>query len=380
MVRTFRYPLHPTVAQETVLLSWLGQCCDLYNAALQERRDAWRKQRVNLGRYDQHKSLTEWRRSDPEARAVPAWVQRSPLDRVDLAFKAFFRRCKAGQAPGYPRFRSKRRYDSFTVPASGRDIRVVGNRVSLPKLPSIRFNQYRPLQGRILTVTVRRDSVGSWWVSFACDLGAAPPKVEEPASVVGIDVGLKSLAVTSDGEVIENQRYSAASAEKLARAQRVLARRKRGSRSRERARVQVAKAHRHVQNQRLDYARKVAVSLVSKYDVISHEDLQIRAMSRGLFAKGIHDAGWGILLHCISCKAESAGKHVVAVDPRGTSQRCSGCGNTVPKDLGVRIHDCPACGLRMDRDHNAAVNIRALGRGAVANAGASCPAEVRSEQ
>lgn len=309
MIRTFRYPLHPTVAQEAVLLSWLGQCCDLYNAALQERRDAWRKQHVNVGHYDQYKSLTEWRGSDPGARAVPAWVQRSPLDRVDLAFKSFFRRCKAGQTPGYPRFRSKKRYDSFTVP----DAKVVGNRVSLPKLPSIRFNQYRPLQGRILTVTVRRDSVGSWWVSFTCDLGAAPPKVE-PVSVVGIDVGLKSLAVTSDGEVIENQRYSAVSAEKLARAQRILARRKRGSRSRERARVQVAKAHRHVQNQRLDCARKVAVSLVSKYDVIAHEDLQIRAMSRGLFAKGIHDAGWGVLLHCISCKAESAGKHVVAVD------------------------------------------------------------------
>jgi putative transposase len=211
---------------------------------------------------------------------------------------------------------------------------------------------------------VRRESDGKWSVSFACEIGAAPPLVE-PRTVVGIDLGLKSLVVTSDGEVIANPRFSARGAAKLARAQRVLARRKRGSRSRERARVAVARAHGHVANQRLDHARKTAASLVDRYDVVAHEDLRVADMSRGLFAKGINDAGWGILLHCIACKAESAGKRVVAVDPRGTSQRCSGCGAVVPKDLATRTHDCPHCDLRLDRDHNAAVNIRALGRSAV---------------
>ncbi len=113
------------------------------------------------------------------------------------------------------------------------------------------------------------------------------------------------------------------------------------------------------------YIRKVAKVIVGRYDVIAHEDLNIRAMSRGLFAKGISEAGWGILLRCIALKAESAGKHVIAVDPRGTSQRCSGCGADVPRGLGCRVHDCPHCGLRMDRDLNAAINICALGRSAV---------------
>lgn len=357
------------------MLGWLWQCCDLYNAALQERRDAWRKQRVSVGYNGQTKGLTEWRGSDPEAAAVPAQVQRSALRRVDLAFQAFFRRVKVGQTPGFPRFRSKRRYDSFTVP--GDTVRLDGARVWLPKLPDVKVHLYRPLRGKVLTATVRREATGKWFICFACDLGAAPEKVE-PASIVGVDVGLRSLAVTSDGEVVENPRHAERAAAKLARAQRTLSRRKRGSRSRERARLAVARCHARVKDQRLDHARKTAASLVSRYDVVAHEDLAVSRMVHGNLARSIHDAGWGILLHCIACKAESAGKHVVAVDSRGTSQRCSGCGTVVPKDLRQRTHDCPACGLRMDRDHNAAVNIMALGRSAVANAGARRPAEARS--
>lgn len=198
-------------------------------------------------------------------------------------------------------------------------------------------------------------------MSFSCDLGAAPAKVE-PQTVVGIDLGLRSLAVTSDGEVIENPRHAARAAAKLARAQRILARRKRGSRSRERARVQVAKAHAHVRNQRLDHARKVAASLVSRHDVVVHEDLQVARMVRGNLGKSIHDAGWGLLLHAIACKAEEAGKWDVAVEAPGTTRDCSGCGEPVPKGLGDRIHRCPRCGLVICRDHNAAINIMTRGR------------------
>jgi putative transposase len=269
---------------------------------------------------------------------------------------------KSGQTPGFPRFRSKRRYDSFDVP--GETVRVVGNTVVLPKLGAIKFHQYRPLRGEVLRVTVKRDPEGKWWVSFACDLGTAPSKVT-PMSIVGIDVGLKSLAVTSDGEVIENPRHAAKAAAKLARAQRIMARRKKGSRSRERARIQVARCHAHVRNQRLDHARKVAKAIVGQYDVLAHEDLNIAGMAKGMLGGSINNAGWGILLHCIASKAEEAGKHVVAVDPRHTSQLCSECGVLVIKNLSVRTHECPFCGLRMDRDLNAALNICALGRSAV---------------
>lgn len=344
------------------LLHWLEQCCDLYNAALQERRDAWNKQRVAVSRIDQQKGLAEWRRSDPDGAAVSSDVQRSALARVEKTFKAFFERVQTGKTPGFPRFRSKSRYGSFSVP--GTHVHLEGDRVLLPKLPGIKVHLYRPLRGRPLQVSVRRCADRRWFISFACDIGEAPPKVA-PESIVGIDLGLKSLVFTSDGEAVKNPRHALHGAERLARAQRVLARRKRGSKSRERARVQVARAHAHVRNQRLDHARKVAASLVSRYDVISHEDLNVFGLARSALASSVNRAGWGILLHCIACKAEEAGKHVVAVDPRGTSQRCSGCGETVQKALSERAHDCPHCGLRMNRDHNAAVNICALGRSAV---------------
>lgn len=362
MHRTFKYPLHPTKAQEEVLEGWLRQCCDLFNAALQERRDAWRKQRRSVSYNAQTAGLAEWRQADPEGAAVPSDVQRSALRRVDDAFKDFFRRVKSKRGGGFPRFRPYQRYDSFEVPAM--HVRLEGSRVKLPKLPDVKVNLYRPLQGRMLSATVRREPTGKWFVCFDCDLGAAPEKMD-PQSIIGIDLGLKALAVTSDGEVFENPKHAERSAEKLARAQRMLSRRKRGSRGRVRAKAAVARAHVRVKNQRLDHARKLAANLVSRFDVIAYEDLDIRALSRGILAGAIMKAGWGLLLRAIDCKAESAGKWTLKVDPRGTSQRCSGCGATVPKDLDDRLHECPRCGLVIDRDHNAALNICSLGRSEV---------------
>lgn len=365
--------------QELAFLVWLDHARQLYNAALQERRDAWRHLNRRVSFNDQTKSLTVIRSEDPEAEAIPIQIQRDALHRVDNAFRHFFRRVKAGdRKPGFPRFQKEGRFTSFTfsIPAARSWVRP--GCVFVPKLGEVKFHEYRSLSGKVLTVTVRCDAAGAWWVSFACDLGASPAKVE-PRSIVGIDMGLKALAVTSDGEVIENPRHAARAAAKLARIQRTLTRRKRGSRGRERARIALARAHEHVRNQRLDHARKVAARLVGQYDVLAYEDLSIRAMSRGMLAKQMNDAGWRVLLHAIACKAEWAGKLVVAVDPRGTSQRCSGCGAMVPKALHVRVHDCPSCGLVMDRDENAAINIRALGRSAVSEAGAFAPPQARSD-
>lgn len=358
MIRTFRYPLRPTVAQTEVLARWLGMCCDLYNGALQHRRDAWRKQRANIGYNQQTTELTELRGSDPEWAAVSLEAQRSALARLDRAFKAFFRRLKSGAKPGFPRFRSRHRYDSFGI---GR-IAPAGKRVRVPKLGSIKFHEYRPLRGKVLSATVGRDARG-WYVSFACDIGAAPPKVAVH-SVVGVDVGIESLATLSTGEHIENPRYFREGEATLKRRQQALARRRRGSRSRQRARRLVARARLHVRNQRLDYARKVAIDMVGRFDLIAHEDLNIRGMVHGNLAKSIHDAAWGQLIRCIQLKAEEAGKWVVPVDPRGTSQRCPACGETKRKALSEREHRC-ACGFTAHRDHAAALNVLALGVSAV---------------
>lgn len=343
--------------------------CDIFNAALQERRDAHRLQKVSIKYNDQTKGLTEWRASDPEARVTPVKVQRSPLARVDRAFKAFFRRVKANKRlpksqrkpVGYPRFKSKKRYKSFTVP--GDDVKLEGKLLSLPKLPDIPVHLYRPIQGRILEVTILRDGESRWFAYFVCDLGEAPAK-PAPASVVGIDLGLTVLAMTSEGEAIKNPRHRAEAQAKIARISRMVARRKKGSSSRRRAVRQLARAHAHVANQRLDHARKVACSLFARYDAVVYEDLNIKGLARSMLGGAINNVGWGILLRCLTLKAESAGKWGVGVDPRGTSQRCSRCGALVPKDLGVRVHACPHCGLRIDRDWNAAINICALGRSA----------------
>lgn len=359
MTRIFKYPLRPTTAQEKVLLLWLGVCADLYNAALQERRDAWRISRKSVTRYDQLRELTAVRQSDPAVAAVPCEIARSALRRVDLAFSAFFRRCRQGGPAGYPRFRSRHHYASVSFPF----ITAVGNRLHVPRLGLVRFHRYRCFVGVPKQVTIKRELSGKWTVSIVCDLGEAPAKTPV-FTATGIDLGLTSFATLSDGSEVSNPHFLRASFVQLRRAQQTLSRRQRGSASRERARNTVAKAYARIANQRLDFSRKLACTLFDRYDLIAHEDLEIARMVRGHFAKSIGDAGWGVFLQALHCKAESAGKHAIAVDPRGTTQRCSGCGTKVPKGIGDRQHVC-SCGVTLGRDHNAALNVLALGRSAV---------------
>jgi putative transposase len=360
--RSFKYPLRPTKVQAATMTAWLDVCADLYNAALQERRDAWRIAKRTISRFDQSNELTELRAADASVRDVSVHAERHAIWRVDRAFKDFFRRCKNGERPGYPRFKSRRRYESFSFPF----VSVTGNRVFVAKLGPVRFHCYRHIEGTPKQVTVRRESGGKWSVSISCDLGDAPQKLPV-RSAIGIDLGLTAFATISDGSEIPNPRWLENGHATLKRRQQALCRRQRGSASRERARIQVARAHAHIANQRKDFGRKLAVELYRRHDLIAYEDLNIRGMVRGSLGKSINDAAWGVFLRCLASKAESAGKHAIAVDPRGTTQRCSGCGAEVRKGLSERTHACPACGLVLGRDHNAALNILLLapGRGAV---------------
>ena len=178
---------------------------------------------------------------------------------------------------------------------------------------------------------------------------------------MGIDVGLTTLATLSEGAPIENPRHGKAAAKRVTAAQRCLSRKQRGSRSRRRAVVSLQRAYAHVHNQRLDTARKTAARMVSRFDVICFEDLNIAGLAAGMLSKSVNDAAWGLLIAATTCKAESAGKHVVKVDPRGTTIDCSRCGTAVPKRLDERTHRCGNCGLVMGRDLNAAHNIRGRG-------------------
>jgi putative transposase len=301
---------------------------------------------------DQTVQLTELRAADEVWTIIPVQVLRSPLRRLNAAYAAFFQRCKRGEKPGFPRFRSVRRYDSFAI---GR-VKVKKDRVHVPKLGHVKMKLHRPIEGTIRNATICRNSAGKWWVSFACELGDAPAKCDVKTQV-GVDLGLKTLATLSTGETIENPRFAKRGADLLAKRQRKLSRKQPGSRHRERARVLVAKAHAHVANQRLDHARKEAKKLYESYDEVMHEDLNIHTLSRGLFSKSFADVSWGIFLRCLASKAEYAGKHLTPKDPRGTSQRCSQCARIVHKTLAERVHCCPHCGLKIDRDHNAAINV-----------------------
>jgi putative transposase len=364
MIRTFNYPLRPTQDQELALTGVLVSCQRLYNAGLEQRIDAYRKQGKSVTKFDQMKDLTELRRHDLDYGQVAATVLRSPLVRLDRAFQSFFRRLKTGQKPGFPRFKSRDRYDSFSFPCNPRGNAIRGNFVTIPSFGDVKFHCYRPLRGIAKECHVRRTARG-WVLSVVCDLGAAPVKVTDVNATTGIDVGLTHFATLSNGEQIENPRFYRKSEEILARRQQELATKKRGSKSRLRAKRLVGRAHEHIRNQRLDFLRKLAKSLVSRYDLIAYEDLNIRGMVKSNLAKSIHDASWGIFIACLSFKAEEAGKYIQPVNPRGTSQRCSGCDTVVKKTLSQREHLCPACGLRLDRDHNAARNIEALGLSAL---------------
>jgi putative transposase len=356
VIRTFRYPLHPTKAQKFVLTSWLIACQQLYNAALQERRDAWRKQRTSVTRVDQQKELTALRAADPEWDAVPVWVARSALARLDRAFKSFFRRVKAGQTPGFPRFRSRDHYDSFDL---GSNLpRINGDRVWLPKIGAVKLHKYRELRGEVRHVSVSRTARG-WSISFVCDVGDAPTKLPV-RSTVGVDVGLEAFATLSNGERVDNPRFFRASEDMLARRQQLLARKRRGSNSRRTTKRLVASAHERVRNQRFDFARKLACALFDRFDLVAHEDLQISHMVHGNLGKSIHDAAWGQFLRALQSKAENAGKWCVPVDPRRTSQTCPVCGAVATKTLGEREHRCP-CGFVAHRDHAAAQVILARG-------------------
>jgi putative transposase len=309
----------------------------------------------------QQDELTELRR-DERFTVIACDIQRDPLRRVDRAFKAFFRRVKAGQTPGFPRFRAGSRYDSFGFSLP----RVNGGKLNVPNLGRVKLRGGREVDGHAKFCTVKRDG-RRWTVSIVSDIGPAPEK--KPVSyAIGVDVGLTTLATLSDGSQIENPRWTKQHEDRIAAASRFLARKQKRSKNRLKARESLRRAHQYAANSRKNYLHHVSKWLVAHYDLIAYEKLNVKGMVQSNLGKSIMDAAWSILLFQMCYKAESAGVHVVAVNPRGTSQKCSGCGENVPKKLWQRTHDCPNCGLVLGRDLNAAVNILTLGMSA---AGAS---------
>ena len=362
-LKAFRYRLRPTKAQEATLLEQLRLCRNLYNAALQERRDAYRKAGVCLTAYDQMKYLSEIKEALPEYKGVYSQVLQEVLKRLEKAFKAFFRRVKAGQTPGYPRFKGAGWYDSICYPQSG--FSVAGDVAYFSKIGNIRLRLSRPLEGKIKTATITQDC-GEWYVSYVCEVEFTP--LPATGSQVGVDVGTTYFCITSDGEFVENPRHFQRSMKALRVKQRSLSRKKRGSNRRKKTKAAVAKLHRKVARQRLDFHHKTAAKLIRENDLVAHEDLNVSGMGRGNLARSIHDVGWGQFFSLLSQKAASAARTVVAVDPRYTSQACSQCGHTCRENrVSQSRFVCQSCGHTANADLNAALNILARAVPSVVN-------------
>ncbi|HWQ13151.1 MAG TPA: transposase [Roseiflexaceae bacterium] len=358
---TYQYRLHLTKGQQRLLAQQLEECRWVYNQTLAARRDAWEQRQETRGLYDTQAMLPDWKAERPALKRVHSQVLQHVQVRVDLAFKAFFRRVKAGEEPGYPRFKGLGRYDSMTYPQYGNGARLEGHSLVLSKVGSVRVNLHRPVEGRIKTVTVRRSSTGKWFVSFAVERAIAPPATV-PAAAVGVDVGLEKFATLSTGETIANPRFFRQDEHDLARAQRRLSEQPKGTPARAKRRKIVARIHERIANRRKNFAHQESRTLVDRFGTIVFEDLSITRMVKNhCLAKAIVDAAWGQFIQYTTNKAEGAGRCVVLVDPRGTSQQCSRCGAVVKKSLSIRVHQCPHCGLEIDRDLNAAYNMLRLG-------------------
>ncbi|ARF54845.1 RNA-guided endonuclease InsQ/TnpB family protein [Streptomyces gilvosporeus] len=394
MIRAHKFLLRPTVRQGAALGAMLRDHCTLYNAALQERRDAYRHVSKTSVRYgDQSAQLKEIRAFDPERQGRWSFSsQQATLRRLDKAFQAFFRRIKAGQAPGYPRFKGVGHFDTVTFPKDGDGCRwdsTPNDRqtcVRLQGVGHVRVHQHRPVRGRVKTISVKREG-RRWYVVLACDDVPVEP-LPATGSIVGIDMGTVHFFTDSKGVHVENPRFLETTAEKLAAAQQHLATFPRRTRQRTKkhraAARKVAKIHARIRRQRLDHHHKTALALVRDHDVIGHEKLNTAGMTKapapkpdtdhpgaflpnGAAAKAglnrsILDAGWGLFLGILAQKAESAARRVIPVNARNTSRTCppeaGGCGHVAKENRVTQAKfECTACGFVGNADHVGALNV-----------------------
>ena len=361
MRRAFKYRLFTNANQERELGIMLETHRRLYNSCLDQRKAAYEADATTLKYSQQSAWFKQERASNPFYARLNFSSAQATMRRLDKAYANFFRRVKAGsQKPGFPRFKGRDRFDSIEFPAYRDGIRLTDNRLYVQHVGTIRVKLHRPVQGTIKTATLKREA-GKWFVVFSCELPDVVV-VESGNPPVGIDVGLSHFLTTSGATTEPNPRYLKEALPRLRIVGRSVARRKKGGSNRRKSVRRLQKIHTRVKNLRREHHYQVACRLVLAYGLIAAESLNIQGMVRsGRFSRAISDAGWGGFLSILKHKAEKAGVRYVEVDARGTSQQCSGCHQEVRKDLSVRWHDCPNCGLSLDRDHNAARNILARG-------------------
>jgi len=360
MHKMFQYRIYPTKKQLHKLNETLEECRWLYNHLLDRRKTAYEQRSERLTCYGQIETFPTLKQERLRLKHVHSQVLQNVAVRVDLAFKAFFRRVREHtEEPGFPRFKGKNRYDSFTFPQSGFSL-THDDRVTLSKIGSVKMVYHRPVSGKIKTCTIHRSSTGKWYVSFSCE--CEPERLPECQEQVGIDVGLKSFATLSTSEEIANPRFFRQEEKTLARVQRKHSKLTKGTPQHRKHRKVVARVHERIAWRRDNFTHQESRKIVNAYGVICVEDLSVNRMTHNhCLAKSIADASWSAFLAQLDAKAEEAGRQFAKVNPAYTSQTCSQCGHRQKMPLSERVFNCPCCHVHLDRDLNAASNIRALG-------------------
>jgi putative transposase len=375
MFKAFVFRLYPSRSQRRRLEAVRQTCRHFYNDLLRQRKDAYELHGISITRTEQLRKVKLEKDTSPYALDIHSHILQNVVADLDKAFQAFFRRVKAGEDPGYPRFKGDNRFAGFGFKEYGNGFKIDGRRLKLSGIGRLAVRWHREIEGTIKTARIYRRA-GKWFVTFACEV-KKPEPLPETGTECGIDVGLIRLATLSNGEEIENPRWYRKILEELRVLQRKIARAVWGGSNRRKLVRKLQRLLVRVANTRKDFLNKFADELIKRFDRIVLEDLRVAAMARGRFALSILDAGWSYLITRLTHKAESAGREIVLVDPRYTSKTCSGCGVIFEHlTLSDRWVSC-ACGVSLDRDHNAAINILQRGRnrplGAKLLAGGVCP-------
>jgi putative transposase len=383
MKKAYKYRIYPTKKQARLLTEQLALCAELYNAALQERRDAYKLCGKSISFTQQSAQLPDIKAARPEYEAIYSQVLQDVLHRVDKASGAFFRRVKAGQQPGYPRFKSRFRYDSLTYPQTGFGIDEQG-KLCLSRIGHIKLVQHRPCKGVVKTCSIVRSATGKWYVVFSCD-EVEPAMLPPSDQQVGLDVGLKVFAYLSTGEHIDNPRFFRQEEKALAKVQRNLSKAAKGTPERAKRRKVVARLHERIRWRRENFVQQQSRRMVDRFGLIAVEALVVRnlvkrpnpkrdeetgqyvpngASTKSGLNKSIIDAAWSVFFSALLSKVEETERTVLKVPPAYTTQACHDCGHRQEMPMSVRIYACEQCGVIRDRDHNASLNIlqTALGR------------------
>ncbi len=355
-ILVYKYRLYPTPSQENALYKTLRICRYWYNMCLSERKLAWELEGRTVSKGEQEKTSILYRKAFRCEDQVFSQTLQSVCDDLDKAFKAFFRRVKASETAGYPRFKSANRFHSFEFKQFGGGARLDGKRLKLYGIGRVRVRWHRELVGKVKKVRIVHNA-DKWFACFTVEQADATPLPATGLSV-GVDVGISALLAMSDGQQVANPQWYRVSQKALRVAQRSLARKVKGGKNRRKALRRVQRLHEHIANTRHDFLNKQVYTLIIRYDRIAVEDLRIRNMVRNPhLAKSILDSGWGYFKDHLASKAANAGREVAFINPAYTSSTCSTCNRDFPDfSLATRWVDC-VCGLSLDRDHNAALNI-----------------------